>query len=426
MKSASRRNVIYLKVLLLLEVLICAAVFIPWVSVSSKADGNVSLSGIGLLCKAFAMMGSNKLGLWYGILILTVPVLLMIVAAVFNILKSEITKTFTAIAFIVASVGAILMLLSAKLLIDGSGFLKAPIMVSNLSFGFWIFMILSFVGLLMAMKVRKLSSGYILLVVMSIIWLFPIFWIVMTSFRAETGFYTPYFIPQHFTLNNYVKLLTDTSIFYYGQWYLNTIIVSVCSCLIATFIILCTAYVVSRLRFKGRKNLFNTLLILGMFPNFMAVFAVYYIIKGMGLSGSLTALIFVYTGGAAVGLLITKGFYDTIPRSIEEAAYIDGATRWQSFTKIILPLSKPIIIYTILLQFIASSSDILSSSVILGDNYHKYTLAVGMYEMLQESTVDVWFTRFAAGSVLIAIPICVVFAFLQKYYVNGISGSVKG
>ena len=426
-KSAILYNAKQSKILLVMEILISVAIFIPWLSVSDKADGNVSLSGIGLLAKVLPLSGRNSssISLLFAI-ILIFPALLMLAAAVLNLLKNKIAKDFTFAAFVTASVASVIMLLYTKKFVDGSGILSTPIMVSNLSFGFWIFFVLSFIGLTFSIKARKTSRGYIVLVILSLIWLFPITWLVLTSFRAETGFYTPYFIPQHFTLMNYVKLITDTDLFFYGQWYVNTLIVAGFSCLISTFIILCTAYVISRLRFRGRKSLFNTLLVLGMFPNFMAVFAVYYIIKGMGLNGSLAALVLVYTGGAAVGLLITKGFYDTIPASIEEAAFIDGATKWKVFTKIILPLSKPIIIYSILLQFIASSSEFLSSSVILGDNYHKYTLAVGMYQMLQESTVDVWFTRFAAGSVLIAIPICLLFVFLQKYYVNGISGSVKG
>lgn len=426
-KSAMQYNAKHSKLLLVIEILISVAIFIPWLSVSDKIDGNVSFTGLGLLAKFSSHSGWNNLSgyHWFAI-IMILPVLLMVVAAFSNLLKIKIAKDVAAASFIISSVATVIMLLCTKKLVDGSGILKTPIMVTNLSFGFWMFFILSFIGLAFSFKARKTSRGYIILVILSVIWLFPIAWIVLTSFRTETGFYTPYFIPQHFTLMNYVKVITDTKLFYYGQWYINTLIVAGFSCIISTLIILCTSYVISRLRFRGRKSLFNMLLILGMFPNFMAVFAVYFIVKGMGLNGSLVALILVYSGGAAVGLLITKGFYDTIPASIEEAAYLDGATKWKVFTKIILPLSKPIIIYSILLQFIASSSDVLSSSVMLGDNYHKFTLAVGMYEMLQRATIDVWFTRFAAGSVLIAIPICLLFIFLQKYYVNGISGSVKG
>ena len=171
----------------------------------------------------------------------------------------------------------------------------------------------------------------------------------------------------------------------------------------------------------------NIALVLGMFPGFMSMIAVYYILKGIGISQSLTALILVYSGGAGLTFYIAKGFFDTIPRSLDESALIDGATRFQIFSKIILPLSKPIIVYTVLTTFMAPWMDYIFASVIMGDNYNNYTVAIGLAKMLDRRFINSFYTQFAAGSVLISIPIAVLFVIMQKYYVSGISdGAVKG
>ncbi|NLU53410.1 MAG: sugar ABC transporter permease [Clostridiaceae bacterium] len=272
----------------------------------------------------------------------------------------------------------------------------------------------------------RVSPGYIVLTILSIIWLIPIAWVIMISFREEPGAYTSYFFPKKFTLNNYVVLLTDTSKFHYLKWFGNTLFVSVCSCLLTTLIVLSTSYTLSRLRFPGRKTFMNILLILGMFPGFMSMIAVYYILKGLGITQSLTALIMVYSGGAALSYYVAKGFFDTIPRALDEAAYIDGATKWYVFTRITIPLSKPIIIYTMLVAFIAPWCDYIFASVIMGDKYENYTIALGLYLMLDRTNITKWYTRFAAGAVLVSIPISILFIALQKYYTASITGSVKG
>ena len=189
------------------------------------------------------------------------------------------------------------------------------------------------------------------MLILSLIWLFPIFWIVITSFRGERGSFTPYFWPKSFTIDNYVKLFTETQQFYYAKWFMNTLFVAICSCILSTFYVLGISYSISRLRFKMRKPFMNVALILGMFPGFMSMIAVYYILKGLNITQSLLSLILVYSGGAGLGFYIAKGFFDTIPKAIDEAAWIDGATKWKVFTKITIPLSKPIIIYTILTSF---------------------------------------------------------------------------
>ena len=153
-------------------------------------------------------------------------------------------------------------------------------------------------------KRMKDIASYAALIVLSVIWLIPIFWVVMTSFREEPGSYTSYFFPKSLTMNNYVKLLTDNTQFYFMKWFGNTLFVAVCSCVISTFFVLAVSYTMSRMRFKMRKPLMNIAMILGMFPGFMSMIAVYYILKGLGITQSLLALIMVYSGGAGLGFFV--------------------------------------------------------------------------------------------------------------------------
>lgn len=276
---------------------------------------------------------------------------------------------------------------------------------------------------------RKISNtaGHIFLTILSLIWILPIAWLVMISFREEPGAFTNYVIPKGFTLNNYTRLFTETSLFNFPRWFMNTLFVAVVSATISTILVLATSYAFSRLRFRLRKPMMNIILVLGMFPGFMAMIAVYHILKAMGLQQSLWALILVYSGGAAMGYYISKGFFDTIPKAIDESAMLDGASKSQIFWKITLPLSKPIIVYTILTSFIAPWVDFIFVSVIMRDNYKNYTVALGLYQMLARENIYQYFTRFAAGAVLIAIPITILFIYMQKYYVEGVTGgSVKG
>ncbi|MDE7454635.1 MAG: sugar ABC transporter permease [Clostridia bacterium] len=272
----------------------------------------------------------------------------------------------------------------------------------------------------------RLAASYIVLIAMSIVWLFPLLFIVFTSFRAGDGFWTDKFIPEEWSFAPYIKLFTDTSIFMFGKWFLNTLIVAVSTCILSTFIIVTISFVLSRFNFRSKKTLISGMLILGMFPGFMSMIAIYYIIKGLGLSQSLFALILCYSGGSAMGYYVVKGFIDTIPKDIDEAAMIDGASKLQIFFRMILPLSKPIIIYTVLTSFMSPWGDYIFASVIIGDAYESYTVALGLYMMLSADYIKTWYTSFAAGAVLVALPISILFISLNKYYVEGLSGSVKG
>lgn len=280
------------------------------------------------------------------------------------------------------------------------------------------------------MKARRRAANtaiYIILSVLAVCWLLPIVWLVLISFRAEPGAYTPYLMPKEYTLSNYTRLFTETSQFDFPRWYMNTLWVAIASCLLSTMMVLMIAYTFSRLRFPARKGFMNVGLILGMFPGFMSMIAVYHILKAIGLSQSLISLVLVYSAGSAMGYLVAKGFFDTIPKSLDEAATIDGASRNQVFWKIILPSSQPIVVYTAITAFIAPWVDFIFVSVIMKDNYQNYTVALGLFRMLERESIYQYFTRFCAGAVLVAIPITLLFIKIQKYYVEGVTGgAVKG
>ena len=203
---------------------------------------------------------------------------------------------------------------------------------------------------------------HIFLAILSFIWVLPIFWVVLTSFRGEKGSYVTTFFPKTYTINNYVKLFTDTSILNFPKMFVNTFIIAIFTCIISTIFVLSVSYTMSRMRFNMRKPFMNVAMILGLFPSFMSMIAVYYILKALGLAeGSMIriALIVVFSAGSGVGFYVAKGFFDTIPKALDEAAIIDGATRWQVFTKITAPLSKPIIVYTILTSFMGPWVDFI-------------------------------------------------------------------
>lgn len=282
-----------------------------------------------------------------------------------------------------------------------------------------------------AKKKRKINNVivHVSLAVLAAIWVFPIVWVVLTSFRAEKGSYVSTFFPKEFTLDNYIRLFTDTSILNFPKMFMNTLIIAIFSCILATFYTLAVSYCLSRLRFKLRKPYMNMAMILGLFPGFMSMIAVYFILKAIGLTeGNLirVALILCYSGGAGLGFQIAKGFFDTIPYAVDEAAILDGCTRWQVFQKITLPLSKPIIVYTVLTAFMAPWLDFIFAKVICRANSDQYTIALGLWKMLEKEYIDSWYTSFAAGAVLISIPIAILFLIMQRYYVDGVSGAVKG
>ena len=283
------------------------------------------------------------------------------------------------------------------------------------------------------MKTKKLITNtacHILLAILSVIWVLPIFYVILTSFRKEGGSYKSYIWPRGFTLDNYINLFSGNSSINFSRWFTNTLVIAIFSTILSAFFVLCVFYVMSRLRFKMRKNFMNIALILGMFPGFMSMIAVYYILKGLGLlsTGVLkqVSLVLVYSGGAGLGFYMAKGFFDTIPKSIDEAAYIDGATKWDTFIRITIPLSKPIITYTLITTFMGPWVDYIFAKVIMGNDTAYYTIAIGLWTMLEQEFVEYYYTQFYAGCVIISIPIAILFLMTQKCYVEGVSGAVKG
>ncbi len=293
-----------------------------------------------------------------------------------------------------------------------------------------------------SMKRRKTISkttAYIILSILSIIWILPLIWLIIQSFGCEyaedgtlkTTHGINTIFPKHYTFQWYIKLFTETS---YGKWYGNTLLIA-CVCLfLSTFFTIAMAYVMSRFRFKSRKKLQNIAMILGMFPGFMSMAAIYQIFNSVGLAGAnatnagrVFSLILVYSGSAGLNYYVSKGFFDTVSKSLDEAARIDGATNAQIFTKIILPLSKPIIVYTALMSFLGPWGDFIFSSYLLGTNKESWTVAVGLYNMLNNNNISAQYNLFMAGAVLIAVPITILFLCLQRYFVEGITGgAVKG
>lgn len=270
---------------------------------------------------------------------------------------------------------------------------------------------------------------HVFLAMLAAVWVLPIFWIILTSFRAEQGSYVSTFFPKGYTLANYIKLFTDRNVLNFPRMFANTLIIAVFICIISTFFVLSVSYSLSRMRFKLRKPYMNLAMILGLFPGFMAMIAEYYILKALGLTeGSAVrlALIIVYSAGTGLGFQIAKGYFDTIPRSVDEAAIMDGATQWQVFTRITMPLSKPIIIYTVMTSFIAPWVDFIFAKVIVRANADQFTVAIGLWNMLQKEYINQWYTSFAAGAVIISLPIAILFVYMQKFYVEGMSGAVKG
>ena len=283
------------------------------------------------------------------------------------------------------------------------------------------------------MKAKRFITNtacHILLAVLSVIWVLPVVFVILTSFRAEPGTYKSYIIPKEFTIDNYVKLLGDNPILDFKQWFVNTFVIALFTMLISGFMVIAVSYCMSRLRFKMRKPFMNVALILGMFPGFMSMFAIYYILKGLGFleTGMLKqiALVLCYSGGAGLGFYMAKGFFDTIPKTIDEAAYIDGASKWETFVHITLPMSKPIITHTLLTAFMGPWTDYIFAKVILGQDTKYYTIAIGLWTMLEKEYINTYFTQFYAGCVLISIPISILFLMTQKCYVEGVSGAVKG
>ena len=268
---------------------------------------------------------------------------------------------------------------------------------------------------------------YVIIITMCVVWLVPFFCILLESFRMETTMQVGYVVPKQWGIGNYVSLFKNTN---FAKWYMNTLTIALAVSVIQTFTVFCVSYTLSRMRFNGRKLLMNISLVLGMFPGFITLIVLYNILSDLGMTGagSVPGLILVYTASSGMGFHVAKGFFDTISKSLDEAARVDGANRAQVMFKIILPLTKPIVIYTLLTAFMSPWGDFMFAKYIAHNTNEGMNVAVGLQSLISTpQMLSAHYTEFCAGGVLVAVPITILFMCLQKYYVEGVTGgAVKG
>lgn len=262
---------------------------------------------------------------------------------------------------------------------------------------------------------------YVIVLLISFIFAFPCIWLILSSFNANGSLLTlDGFFPEAYSFDTFKTLFTEKVEHDYMTWFGNTLFVAGISCVISTVLVLAVSYTMSRYRFKSRKQMMKATLLLNIFPNFMNMTALFVIMTQFDLINNLWGLILLYSSGATMGFLVQKGFFDTIPSTIYDAATLDGATDLRVFVSITLPLSKPIIVYTALTAFVWPWSDFMLPKLLLPDK-SQWTVAIGL-NWLDESK----FSIFAAGSVFIAVPIVALYIALSKYLIQGgVAGSVK-
>jgi arabinogalactan oligomer/maltooligosaccharide transport system permease protein len=278
-------------------------------------------------------------------------------------------------------------------------------------------------------KTWKVVVRHIVLTVLAVFWLIPIIWLFVTSLSAYRGISTQHFFPENWSLDNYKRLfLNPDTVANFPAWFKNSMIIGVFSCIISSCFVLMVAYAFSCMRFKGRKTLMSFSIILGMFPGVLSMIAVYFILKLLNLNDSLAGLIVIYSAGSGLGYLICKGFFDTIPISLREAAKLEGASELTIFARIVIPLSKPIIVYTVINSFLSPWMDFVMAKLMINSkDPADWTVAIGLYNILQKTLINDYFSLFCAGGVVVAIPISVLYIIMQKFYVEGITGgAVKG
>ncbi len=279
------------------------------------------------------------------------------------------------------------------------------------------------------MKYFKLTMRHLVLAFLALFWLIPILWLVATSFGADTGPNIRSFFPQELSLAQYKSLLFGADdVARFPSWFRNTLTIAIFTCIISSVFVLMVAYAMSCMRFKARKGMITFASTLSLFPGFLSMIAVYFIMKSIGLTNSSIGLILVYSGSSGLGYLIAKGFFDTVPKSMREAAYIEGASEFKVFYRIVLPLSKPIIVYTVIAAFLAPWMDFIFANIMLNSGLSENkTVAIGLYAMVDKVRINNYFGQFCAGGVLVSIPISILFIIMQKFYVEGVTGgSVKG
>ncbi|MDR2701603.1 MAG: sugar ABC transporter permease [Spirochaetaceae bacterium] len=276
-----------------------------------------------------------------------------------------------------------------------------------------------------AYKVKKVVSTiliYIELIIVAVVVIYPLLWVIGSSLNESSGISRSSIIPEKVSLNNFKMLFTK---FNYGKWYLNTLYVAVLTTVFSIFIHTMTAFVFARFKFKGRKMGLLSVMILQMFPSFMSLTALYMIALNFGMLNNLNMLVIIYVaGGIPANIWLVRGYMLNIPRSMDEAASIDGVTKLQLFYKIILPLSMPIIFFIAVTSFMGPWMDYMLPRYLINMN-EKRTLAIGLFDLINGTNAD--FSAFCAGAVLVAIPITIIYMAFQRFLLEGLmAGANKG
>ncbi len=281
----------------------------------------------------------------------------------------------------------------------------------------------------MSKKIVRPILRHLFLATLVVIWLIPVVWLLVTSLSSYKGINTMHFFPTHWSLDNYHQLFfRPDTVVNFPAWFRNSMIIGCACCLISTFFVLMVSYAFSCMRFPGGMKLMSFSIILGMFPGVLSMIAIYFVMKLMGLTDSIVGLIIIYSAGSGLGFLICKGFFDTIPASLRESARLEGASELQIFTKVVIPLSKPMIVYTVINAFLTPWMDfVMARLMIRSKEPSHWTVAVGLFNLVQRTLVGDYFSVFCAGGLIVALPISVLFIIMQRFYVEGITGgAVKG
>ena len=285
-----------------------------------------------------------------------------------------------------------------------------------------------------SLKARRITMDiivHIFLSIVAIVWVLPFIYLIGQSLRDNgfDGMDTAHFFPDKIGLTNFIRLFTETGTVNFPRMFLNTLLVASVSCVVGSFLVLAVSYSLSRLKWKMRRPYMNMGMVIGLFPGFMGMTATYFLLKAFGLtegSNVLLGLIICNCSGAGLGFHVMKGYMDTIPKALDEAAYLDGATKWQTYIRITLPLCKPMIVYQVVTAFMGPWCDFIFAKIICRDQKQFYTVSIGLWDMLKMDSINTYFTRFCAGAVVVAIPISILFIITQKFYQEAMSGSVKG
>ncbi|MEA4914682.1 MAG: sugar ABC transporter permease [Christensenella sp.] len=271
----------------------------------------------------------------------------------------------------------------------------------------------------------KVVSLQVFFLALCFVTLIPILYALSVSLNANNSLLTTdfSFLPKDFTLANYKAVFTEKPVL---LWFKNSVFIAICTVTIALSVSIPAAYAFSRMRFRGRKTLLNLLILLNAFPSLLSMFAIYKLMNPLGLIDTRLGLIIVYTGTMAVfGLWNMKGYFDTIPYDIEEAARIDGASELQIIRRIVIPLAKPSIIVTAVMVLIYVWNEYIYAVTFMTGSEH-FTLATGLYSLQAGEMSGSW-PVFAAASLVISLPVLIIFLYVQRHMVSGLTaGGVKG